>query len=235
MYLSCIHYANFYPHQLNYLNQDTSAPYITPMNTLAKIDLNGNLVWKKEIRSKFLGTSTRDLIIGDDGLLYLTGTAYGHISIDNDTIYHPYYPEVNATRFLTVFSQQGEFIYGYFFDWDIWLWYIKADSDGDLFISGSISDTALIGNDTVIVPDNEYYGVIGKFDTELNPVWYQIIENSSLQQIVLDGEYLIFSGVSDGIVKIADTTLQLGNYCETFVGEFNEEGQLTNLIVTNGI
>ncbi|MCB0806866.1 MAG: T9SS type A sorting domain-containing protein, partial [Bacteroidales bacterium] len=233
LYLACVHYANTNPQQLNYLNQDTSAPYITPMNTLAKVDLNGNLIWKKEIRSEFLGTDTRDLIIGDDGLLYLTGSAYGHISIDNDTIYHPYYPEVAVPRFLTVFNQEGELVDGYFFDWDIWLWYIKVNTNGDLFVSGSISDTAIIGNDTIIIPENESFGIIGKFSSDLDPIWYQTIINSSFQRIVLDEENLIFSGVADGTVQIADSVLQLGNYYETYIGEFNEVGQLINLIVTN--
>ncbi len=233
IYLACIHYANTNPQQLNYLNQDTSAPYITPMNTLAKIDLNGNLVWKKEIRSEFLGTNTRDLIIGDDGLLYLTGSAYGHISIDSDTIYHPYYPGGGTARFLTVFSQQGEFIDGYFFDWDIWLWEIKVDSEGDIYVSGSISDTAIIGTDTIIIPEGIYYKIIGKFTSELNPIWYHAFENNSSGSIFLDNQNVIFTKNAIGTFQIADTILQLGNYYETIIGEFNEDGLLINIVHTN--
>jgi hypothetical protein len=233
IFISCVHMANANPHQVNYLNQDTSAPYITPMNSLTKIDMNGNLVWKKEIRSEFLGTDTRDLIIGDDGLLYLMGTAYGHISIDNDTIFHPYYPEVKTTRFLTVFNQSGELLNGYFFDWDIWLWEIKVSYLGDIFVSGSISDTAIIGSDTIVVPEGITYKIIGRFNSELNPIWYQIMESNSSGRIFLDNQNIIFCKGAKGTIQIADTILQLGNYYETIIGEFNEEGQLINLISTN--
>jgi hypothetical protein len=234
LYLACNHYVNdINGHQLNYLNQDTSATYDWPMNTLAKIDLNSKLIWKKEIRSEWYGTDIRDLIIGDDGLLYLTGQAYSHISIDNDTIFHPN-PLEAYSRFLTVFTQEGELVDAYFFDWDIWLSYIKVDSNGDIFVSGSISGTAVIGADTIIVPENEYYGILGKFDSELAPIWYRTIVNSSFHHITLDTENLIFSGIGNGAVQIADTVLQLGyHYYETFIGEFDEVGQLKNIIITN--
>ncbi len=234
LYIACWHPANnVNPQQLNYLNQHTSAPYGRPMNTLAKIDLNGSLVWLEEIRSEFLGTHTMDLTIGENGLIYLTGSAYGHISINYDTIYHPYYPQVETARFITIFNQQSGFIDGYFFDWDITLQNIKVDLEGNLYISGPIGDTAVIGNDTIIIPEGTDYKIIGKFDSELNPIWYHAYESNSIVRISLDNQNLIFATTAKGTFQIADTILNLGNYYETIIIEFNEEGQMIDLINTN--
>jgi hypothetical protein len=231
LYISCVHHANYEPQQLIYLNQDTSLPFITPMNTLAKVDLNGNLIWKKEIRSEFLGTGTRELMIGKDGQIYLLGTALGHISLDADTIYHPYYPEVKSARFLTIFNQEGEFLDGYFFNWDIWLWETKVNSTGDLYISGMIQDTAVIGSDTIIVPDGASYGVIGKFTPQMEPIWYQL-SSESLFWIHLDEDHIIFYVNANGTFEIADTTMNVGNYDELIAGEFDTGGQLIRVITT---
>lgn len=232
IYISCVHMANTLPMQTVYLGQDTSVPYITNMLSVLKIDLDGNLIWKKEIRCEYLGTDGRQLLIGENGLIYLIGYSYGDISVEGDTIHYPNSPQINTARFMTVFDTSGAFIEGYFFDWDIWLWESKVNASGDIYISGYISDTAVIGTDTIIVPEGDNYGIIGRFSSQLDPIWFQAFDGSSIISIYLENDNLIFiTNISD-TVQIADTTIAVGIKSEVIAGEFDEEGQLINIITS---
>lgn len=212
-----------------YLNQD-SASYPTNFSSIIKADLNGNLIWHKEIRSY---GSSREFQIGENGLIYFLGYLYSDVVIDNDTLQHPYPLEMNSLRYQVIFNPDGEFLESYFFDWDIWLWETNVNANGDLYISGMISDTAVIGSDTIIVPEGLNYGIIGKFTSQLEPVWYQL-STESLFWLYLDDDHVIFYTNADGICEIADTTINVGNYSELVSGEFDSEGKLTNIMTTNG-
>lgn len=233
LYTICVHYANGEPEQVNYLGQETSMAYTTPMNSLTKLDLNGTLIWNREIRSEFLGTSVVDLSIEYNGRIYVFGNAYGDVSIGSDTIYHPFSPSFEQARFVVIFSPSGELVDGYFFGWDIWEWETKSNSIGDIFVSGSISDTAVIGTDTIIVPEGENHGFVGRFNSSLIPIWYHEFEDGVSFRIIPDGENLLFVTSALGTLQIVDTVLSLGTFREVVAGEFDTQGQVIKLISTN--
>jgi hypothetical protein len=232
IYIACKHVGAQTPSHVNYLGQDSSAIFNTPMMSVIKIDLDGNLIWKQEITSPFLGHGGRQLYFGNDGLLYFFGRSYGHLIIGNDTIFHPYMNDVKLMHYMTVFNPSGEFLQGFFFDWDIWLWETQTSSSGDIFISGSIKDTAVIGTDTIVVPPGETYVVAGRFTPQLEPVWYQIGIGASFFRIFPDEDNLLFVGSTGGIVQIGDTTFNLGSQNQITAGEFSADGALINFLAS---
>jgi hypothetical protein len=232
IYISSAHMPNQTGGQVNYLDQDSSAISNTPMMSVIKIDLDGNLIWKKEIKCPYLGNSGRQFYIGENGLIYFLGRSYGDLIIGNDTIIHPYLSEVKLMHYMTVFNPSGEFLHGFFFDWDIWLWETQTNSSGDIFIWGSIQDTAVIGTDTIVVPPGETYVVAGRFTPQLEPVWYQIGIGASFFRIFLDEDNLLFVGSTGGIVQIGDTTFNLGNQNQITAGEFSADGALINFLAS---
>ncbi len=234
IYIATIHQANGGPEKTIFLDQDTSSTYKITMNSLTKIDLNGNLMWNIEIKSTKLGTDTRNLTIGDNGLIYMQGSAYGNIIIGQDTLYHPYYPESKYAKFIVVFDQAGNFVDGFFLDWGIGLLEFKV-ANNNIYVSMLISDTTIIGNDTIIVPQGEHYCILGKFSSQFVPLWYKVFESCSYFRILLDNENLIFMTNANGTLQIEDTTLYLGTYKETILGEFGPDGELINIKTTKSV
>jgi hypothetical protein len=241
IYISTYHYANQGTYMVNYFDQVISEPFNTPMSTIVKLDTNLNIQWIKEIRSEYLGTQSLKLFIGDDNLIYLYGNAYAHFYVDEDTIYHPSFGgggEAESIPFLLSFNNEGELQEGYFIDWDLWFFELEVDNNSNLCIAGTIQDTAVIGQDTIIVPDGFYYSVVGKFDQTLTPIWYEIAEGNQSQgigfsQVELIDQNLITSGYGKGNVQVSDTSFSLGNYYAGVICEFDSAGSLLNLKTTN--
>ncbi len=240
LYLATEHYANGDPHILNYFNQDTSLPFFTNMNTLVKVDTNCNILWKKEIRSEYQGTHCRKVFNGLDNNLYFFGSGFAHFYVDEDTIYHPYIGsgEVVSLNWLIKFDHEGSFLDGFYLDWDIWSYEMEVDFLGNLYVTGTIVDTAVIGQDTIIVPDGLYYRIIGKFDQDLQPDWYNVFEEQDNQTIYfreleLDQDQVIFAGNVNGDFPVGDTTFHFGTeYTEAMVGEYNPDGELVYLLTS---
>ena len=241
LYLATEHYANVNPHTLNYFNQDTSLPYSTPLNTLVKVDTNCNILWIREVRSEYLGTGCREVFIGQDNNTYLFGNGLAHFYVGEDTIYHPLQNSGEAVTlfWLLKFDQEGNLLNGFYFDWDIWFYELDVDLFGNIYVAGTLYDTAVIGQDTIIVPDGQYYRVIGKFSEELEPYWYRVFEegedqNISFRSLELTEDHLIFSGHADGDLQIGDTVFHFGDeYTEVIIGEYNYDGELVNFIATD--
>lgn len=216
------------PIQVSYLDQDTIDVNNTSLISLSKIDTDGNLLWIKELWSS--GISPRQLFIGDDDCLYVKGQGYTDFTIDNDTVIHPVGLEAQLKVFITKFNQDGEYLDGYYIDWDVWMSKMRPDTDGNYYVSGSIQDSAVIGNDTLVVPGGGHWGIVGKFDHDLNPIWYHRLEEILSPWFTKTDESIIISSAADGNVTIADTTLNLGNKDEIIAAEFSLEGDLINLI-----
>ncbi len=235
IYIATIHYANGGAEKTIFLSQDTSSTYKFTMNSLTKINLNGDLMWNIEILSKKVGTDITNLTIGDNGLIYLQGSSYGNIFIGEDTLYHPYINENKLAKFIVAFDQNGNIIDGFFLDWGIGFLEFKVAENNNIYISRSISDTAIIGNDTIIVPQGEHYYILGKFSSQFTPLWYKIFETNSYFRILLDNENLLFMTNANGTFQIEDTTIYLGSYKETILGEFGPDGELINIKTTKSV
>ena len=162
LYVSTYHYANYIPIQVYYLDQNISEPFNAPMSTLIKLDTNMQIKWIKEVRSQYLGTEVNMLFLGNDGLIYLFGDGLADFYIGSDTIYHPDFTigtEAVFKQFLLAFDDEGNLVEGKYLDWDIGIGYqqIDIDANSNLIISGTLHDTAVIGQDTIIVPEGLYY------------------------------------------------------------------------------
>jgi hypothetical protein len=243
LYVSTYHYANNSPVQVYYLNQYISEPFNAPMSTIIKLDTNLNIKWIKEIRSLYLGTEAEKLFIGDDGQIYLFGNGLADFYVDSDTIYHPDFnigTEAVFKNFLLAFDSDGNLQDGHYLDWDIGISYQQIDIDinGNLFLSGTLHDTAVIGQDTIIVPEGLYHTYYGKFNQSLEPIWYEVIEETAtsavgFNTIDLLNENILLGGYGSGNFQIDSTVFSFGNYWDGIVCEFDPSGNLKNYITTN--
>jgi hypothetical protein len=231
-YLLCYH-DGLTGNQIIFFEQDTIYPN-GEFNSLSKLDKDGMMLWRKDFYGNI---SAYRITQGEDGLIYFWGVAYSDIILDNDTIFHPYAKELIPASFYAAVNEDGTVEQLSFVDYGVFAHYMVVNSLGERYISTSIIDTIIINQDTIIVPEDEQYGFIGKYNAQLEPEWYHIIptdENQSLgyMQMALDGDNLIFSITSNDDLYIADTVIPINTGNEVFVGEFNSLGELLNIDYT---
>jgi hypothetical protein len=202
------------------------------VSTISKLDKDGILQWHKDFYGEI---SAYFISQGDDGLLYYWGKAYTNIVVDNDTIIHPS-PQFVPEYFYAAINEDGIIEQCEFVDYGFYPYRMAVNSAGERYISGSFEDTLVIAGDTIIVPESSYYyGFIGKFDAQAQPIWYQVIPMAANQQLgitnlVLDDDHLILSISTNDDLHIADTVIPIFPGYETFVGEFSPEGDLLHII-----
>lgn len=241
IYLLTEHYANTNPSQVIFFDQDTCDTFTTPINHVVAVDSNCNIKWRREIRSDFLGTGTRDLFIGGDGLIYVYGDAYADFMVGEQTFVHPEHGSGEAVmvRYLLTFDQDGNLVDGFWFDWDVWANFISVNEAGNIFASGSLTDTAQIGDTVYITPEDHYYRIIGEFDRDLQPVWYHVMDEGPNQtvffpSIEINSDHVLIGGSFDQTIVVDGVTLDAnGYYTEGVVMKFDNDGNLLNHWMTN--
>jgi hypothetical protein len=216
--------------QIIFFEQDTVYSDVD-LNSISKLDKDGNMQWRKDFYGMI---SAYRLTQDNDGLIYYWGAAYTDIILDNDTITNPHSPGLGNSSFCAVINENGTVEQMSFVNYGPFAYQMVVNSSGDRFISSSISDTVIIMQDTIIIPEDEYYGFIGKYNAQLETEWYHIIPTSGNQslgiiQLALDGENLIFSITSNDDLHLADTVIPINPGEEVFVGEFDSNGELINI------
>ena len=92
---------------VNYLDQD-SAEYFTGLNSLLKLDTNGKMIWRSEIRYPAASqTSISNTVMGETGYVYVIGGSTKDLYIQGDTINHPIYPGYYNASFVIQFDKEG--------------------------------------------------------------------------------------------------------------------------------
>ena len=126
---------------------------------LAKYDNNGNVIWAKGC----LGGG-QAISLDNDGNIYLTGGASGNLGGCVMTDYMLIVKLDSNGNCVWTAGNEGKGIDG---GWDI-----KTDSVGNSYIIGFYSDTAFLGNDTLIPNIHGHtQAFITKFDNNGNCLW----------------------------------------------------------------
>jgi len=223
------------PATVSFFEQDTVISD-HDFTSVSKLDSDGNMLWRKDFHGEL---TNHRMASGDDGNYYFWGRSYSDIVVDEDTLFKPENAEFSP-EFLVIFDSVGIISYKSFFDFPVYPYEMAVDVYGDYFVSGSIYDTTVIAQDTIIVPEESYYAFVGKFNHQFEPVWYHVIPRVSGQTIGifkmnLDGETLVFASSSNKNIQIADTLLTIGfNLQKGIFGEFDANGDLVNIVLSEG-
>lgn len=218
------------PTTVSFFEQDTVFSE-QDFTSISKLDKDGNMLW----RNDFFGElSSIHLVRGADEQLYFWGRSYSDIIYNGDTIYNPYSSQYTSD-FISIITNDGIVTKLNFFDFPVYPYNMVVNEIGEFSLTGTVYDTVILSQDTIIIPDDEYYSFIGKFDTAFQPDWYYIIPKDDNQQmgvgkIQLVENNLIFVASTDGDFQIADTIVSNSYKSEAFVVELTEDGDLVNII-----
>ncbi|MEZ5197503.1 MAG: hypothetical protein R2764_14240 [Bacteroidales bacterium] len=202
--------------------------------SLVKLDTDGNLIWHREIHSTDVGTSGFKVKKSDNGLVHFFGRAWNNLVIDGDTLFIPPLGDLLYARFIISFDQNGDLIESQFLSTDFWNYDFEINDLNEPYILGQFQDTLILNSDTLIVPDGQEWKLLIKYDTLLNPVWYNTIPVANnlpvnWMRINLDEENLLFTGTCYNTFQIGDTILDLGSKKQVVIGELDAYGELVNI------
>jgi hypothetical protein len=221
------------PSTVNFFGQDTVFTD-HDITSVSRLDNTGTMIWRLDLHG---GISSYRLTEGANDKIYMWGSAHTDIIYGSDTLFIPYAPGFNSQRFLLVLKKDGEIDFFDFYSFPIWQHNMLVDEEGAYYITGSLHDTVVIGGDTVIVQEGDYQGFIGKFSPEFQPEWYHIITADDyapfgIISMALDDGNLLFSVASDEDILIADTLLVISYGDEGIWGEFDGDGNLLKVIMS---
>lgn len=147
---------------------------------IAKYNPQGGLIWLKMAGGiAQTRVSPKDIKVGDDNNLYITGSLRGSINFGNLTV-KSHNPSLNSSDvFVAKYDTSGT---------SIWVNSfgksgltegngIETDKNGNIYIGGSQSDTLIAGNDT-LVGNNFYYMYVLALDKNGIPKWLKRYANS---------------------------------------------------------
>lgn len=225
--------ASAWPTTVNFFGQDTVYSE-HDFTSVTKLDNNGNMIWRHDLHGEI---SCYQLVEGEDNKIYLWGKSWTDIVVGQDTIFKPNNPEFTKEAFILILEKDGSIHQFEFYSFPVYPTEMIVNNTGDYYISASLWDTIILNQDTIIVPEDSYYGFMGKFDSEFTPLWYHSIPIDNGQQLgifrlALDENNLVFMSSSNDDVLIDDTLLVINYGFEGFYGELNNDGALINLIKT---
>ncbi len=214
------------PSTISFFNQDTVYSS-DEFSSITKIDINGTLLWHNDFHYNSLG---EELTYGKNGNLYLWGESYSDIIFNEDTVHMPD-PGSEYACFYSVITPDGEVTELTFQEFINNPIEVRVNAQGEWFIYGTVWDTLIIGQDTTIIPEDEYYGFIGKFDQQFQPIWYHIIPKADNQYIGImylleSDDNLLFALNCNNEIDLSDTIINAGDKMTTIIGEFDEAGNL---------
>jgi hypothetical protein len=243
IYLSAEHLCNDH-YIANYFGQD-SADIYGGLNSLLKIDPDGQIIWRCEIRNDTnMTASVTNTVVGKDGNIYILGHARGDVYVQGDTIKYPASSGFSAATFIVQFDQNGSHHNAFFntnndhYDFYIFDSWFNVDQFGNYCFSGWIQDTSIFGSDTIEVPDDHTYGFIAKTDPSFNPIWYQGIMNIDVSKITFQLE-LIDDSIAFAFNAVGSFTFMGNDYGygnaigEVILGLFSPVGDLVTYQVTD--
>jgi len=206
---------------------------------LAKYNPSGELQWVKQAGSPQTGSSGYDqadgISVDTEGNSIITGCFIGEAVFGNDT--------------LISFGERDVFIAKYDTEGEL-LWVTQAgsplggrheqeraadidiDLDGNIYITGSFTDTAQFG-DKALITGSPYNFFIAKYSAEGQNIWAEQFELSdSLQQAdglsidVDDNDNIAVTGFFTGAIRIGEWTLTSKGKEDIFILIFNENGEV---------
>ncbi|MCD4773332.1 MAG: T9SS type A sorting domain-containing protein [Bacteroidales bacterium] len=238
IYMPTKHYGNGTSiHTVNYFDQD-SAVYEYTICSLLKIDLDGNLVWRKELFSNRPGITIKDMNIDNSNNITLNGYLRDNLYYSDDTIFHPHMGENMYRSFILEIDTSGELISGIIPDWYMALAETKRDDFGNFYFAGFVWDTVYFGSDTLTKHEDSTVNILAKLNSDYEPVWHQTTKAKSAQgsyyfHIDLLQDTLFFAGRCRSIFTIFDTVFNVGPSYEGFIGQVTPNGELEKFTITN--
>jgi len=175
IYLSGKYYGDTTLNSVNFFNQDT-VYFNYSMIALTKIDSHGDILWNRQIFYTHQGDPLiSNANLGKNGSFYIGGFIEFPLVVDNDSLFPPdsaggyfdvaFLPDGNIRHALStkVFSAA--------------YYLITANKEGNYYLSAFVSDTIILGDDTLHYSPDSMACIIGETDTLFQPVWYQVLDN----------------------------------------------------------
>lgn len=239
LYLATEHLSNGYlpSHQVNFFNQDT-AYFEKALFSVLKIDSDGNIIWRKEIKNMVPHMYAEDMFIKPDSNIVFKGCASCDLLIDNDTLFHPVYPEYTRLTFLVTYNPSGECSEARFINLTMTINELSCDEYNNIYFHGYLwEDTPVIFGDEIIMMEDDTLGqIMGKMDPALQPDWYYLFKSGPNQQNIWVGtcfkdDIYHFAITTNNSFTFAGIDFSIGN-TETITGFFNVSGELENYSIT---
>ncbi len=231
LYVPVKHYGSGYETDtVNYFNQD-SATYGYTLCSLLKMDLDGNLIWRKELTSAGPGIDMRELNIDSQGNILINGQVRDEIDYSGDIIVHPHAGENVLLPYILEIDQSGNLISGIIPDWQMYFSDTDIDEHGNFYLAGGIWDTIVFGSDTITKHVDSTVNIIAKLNSNFEPIWYETTKVFSSQEsynfhIDLVSDSLFFTVSCRATFSIFDTIFYLGGYKKAFIGQLTPDGKL---------
>ncbi|NOX87149.1 MAG: T9SS type A sorting domain-containing protein [Chlorobi bacterium] len=232
LYMATKHFGNAGENDtVIYMGQDTVV-FNTSFCSVLKIDFDGNIVWRKGLRSDEIGIDVREININHFNSITVNGDLRGDLYFSNDTVFHPHPGEYMHRPFIIEIDSSGELINGIIPDWNIVLSDSKRDATGNFFFAGFVWDTVYFASDTLIKHKDTIVNILAKLNTDYEPVWYETAKARKEQgsyyfSIDTFQDTLFFVGRCRGKFPMFDTVFNLGRY-KGFIGKVTPEGKLDN-------
>jgi len=231
------HMTNAYiPIDVYFFDQDSCHKTGSFLNFM-KIDKDKNILWRKEIS---VNSGRKGFQIIDDKIYYWGATS-GNIRYNGDTIINPNnYTDQYFTNFRLTIDTDGNvedisFVdIGFSFSWASFL------DDGDLIMSMYLTDTNFIQNDTVIIPPNNEYYMLGKVNQNSDFDWYKILKKNEYNvdfaypQLKCSGDKIFYCIAANRDFIYDDTLITSQTNRKIFLGEINGDGTLKKYSTATG-
>ncbi len=224
---------------VNFFDQDTSY-HSGPMMSFMKIDLNGNIIWKKELTSTPPGMFGGESTLGEDGNFYGVAASGDTLYIDNDTIYAPITNIGLYNLFDIGFRPDGSLKRIIFKNSPIIFPNKLIDNSGNYYFSAIIHDTVIFGNDTLNCSIGNYTSLMGKMDSLYNPIWYQKLDftaNTGYSfsfKIDKKDDILYFALNCFDSFEFMDSIYNVGSTESILYGQFSSDGELIRTNIASG-
>jgi len=220
---------------VSFMGQDT-AIFNTSLCSLLKIDFDGILVWRKELKSSMIGVEVREVNITNANNILLNGHVRDNLFYSDDTIIHPHQGEYMHRPFFIEIDSSGALSKGKIKDWNMVVSDTDRDESGDIFFAGFVWDTVYFGTDTLIRHEDTTVNIIAKLNADYEPEWFETAKARTSQgsyyfHIDTFQDTLFFAGRCKGTIPIFDTVFNLGSPYKGFIGRVSPNGKLDKFII----
>ncbi len=215
---------------VTYLGQDTLEFSVTH-NALLKIDLDGQIIWRKDITGTDPNTMLRDFCLREDGQSFLFGLTKGHVLIDGDTLVKPEDPMNTYWTYLVEINKDGEYVYGNIPEPGLGFRSYTPAPDDELFFSAILYEgTTVFGKDTLSLTSDSSARLFGRMSKSFEPVWYYQVRSikNSLQDVfeIQYGNDSLFTAISARkTIKLGGDEYDLGDYQSSLLTSWDEHGK----------